>query len=188
MNSYYFTGNQCVTQKLTDMTVWIPLPRLETGLFLSQDNYSVLSAEAHLLWPSTSPASPEHKLAIMPRCLALLLSSFLRLPLCPRMNRDRGDYLPVSVFYGGKHNQHSLHKTSQTKHRTVTGRDGTKVSLIAKTLIGHQEEHLLLWGNCSQGKSQKRFLDSGVSQNSSSQQEAVQMTSTAVPALTWLQP
>lgn len=55
---------------------------------------------------------------------------------------------------------------------------------IAKTLIWHQEEHLLLWGSCSQGKSQKRFLDSGVSQNSSLQPEAVQMTSTAVQALT----
>lgn len=170
MNSYYFTGNQCVTQKLTDMIVWIALPHLETGLFITQDNYPVLSAEAHLPWPSASPpASPEHKLAIMPCCLALLSSSFLGLPLCSRMNKDRGDCLPVSVFYGGKHKQHSFHIMPQTKHCLVAGRDSTKVSPITTTLIGCQEEHLLLWGSCSQGKSQRQFLDSGISQISSEQ-------------------
>lgn len=164
------------------MIVWIVLPHLKTGLFLSQDNYSVLSAEAHLPWPSASPpASPEHKLAIMPCCLALLLSSFLRLPLCPRINRDRGDYLLVSVFYGGG-NIINAPFTRCSKQNTAWSLGETVP--IAKTLIRHQEEHLLLWGSCSQGKSQKRFLDSGVSQNSSLQPEAVQMTSTAVQALT----
>lgn len=56
----------------------------------------------------------------------------------PRVNKDRGDHWSVSVVYGGKHNQRCFHKMPQIKCCLVTGRDGTKVSAVMRTLIGHR--------------------------------------------------
>lgn len=79
----------------------------------------------------------------MPHCLALLLSSFLGLPLCPRMNKDRGDCLPVSVFYGENRintpftrhpNQNTarlLRETAPESHPSLGLQSGTKRSICS---------------------------------------------------------
>ena len=123
MNSYYFTGKQHLTQKLTDMIVWIVLPRLQTGLFLSQDNYSVLSAEAHLPWPSASPPAPPE--LSWQWCHAVwhfydpLSSDCLH---APGWTKTEETACLSLYFMGGKLNRNSFHKMPQTKHCLVTGR------------------------------------------------------------------
>lgn len=97
---------------------------------LSRDGFS-----AHLPCPG---APPEHRPAIMPRCSALLLPSLLASPVCPGVNKDRGDHSSVSAVYGGKRNRRCFHKMPQIKCHSVTGRDGTRVSAVTRILIRYR--------------------------------------------------